>query len=51
MHVFYFFFQRQGIEQNLGIGKINEFEQHLVENAIPELKKNIEKGLQFVKNN
>lgn len=38
-----------GIEKNLGLGKLSDFEQCLVQEAVPELKKNIEKGEKFVK--
>lgn len=38
----------KGIEKNLGIGKISDFEQGLVKAAIPELKKSIQKGEDFV---
>ncbi|KAK9512194.1 hypothetical protein O3M35_000664 [Rhynocoris fuscipes] len=36
-----------GIEKNLGIGKVNDYEQSLITAAVPELKKNIEKGVKF----
>lgn len=39
---------KKGVEKNLGYGKLSPFEQQLLEKAIPELKKNIEKGVQFV---
>lgn len=39
-----------GIEENLGLPKLNAFEQELLKAAIPELKKNIQKGEEFVKN-
>lgn len=39
---------KNGIEKNLGIGKLTPFEQKLLEAAIPELKKNIQKGEDFV---
>lgn len=39
---------KNGIEKNLGLGKLSEFEQGLLKTAIPELKKNIEKGEKFV---
>lgn len=40
---------RNGIEKNLGIGKLTDYEQELVDKAIPELKDNVAKGEQFVK--
>lgn len=42
---------KNGIEQNLGLPKLNAYEQSLLEAAIPELQKNIKKGEDFVKNN
>jgi len=42
---------KNGIEENLGLPKLNAFEQELLKAAIPELKKNIQKGEEFVKNN
>jgi malate dehydrogenase len=36
------------VEKIHPLGNISPVEQKLVEAAIPELKKNIEKGLQFV---
>jgi malate dehydrogenase len=38
-----------GVEKNLGLGKLSKFEEELLEEAIPELKKNIEKGVKFIK--
>ncbi|KAK4010862.1 malate dehydrogenase, mitochondrial [Daphnia magna] len=37
-----------GIEKNLGLGNLSEFEKQLVAASIPELKKNIKKGEEFV---
>ncbi|XP_059486597.1 malate dehydrogenase, mitochondrial [Neocloeon triangulifer] len=37
-----------GIQKNLGFGKLSAFEAGLLEKAIPELKKNIQKGEDFV---
>jgi len=37
-----------GIEKNLGLGNLNDYEKQLLAAALPELKKNIEKGEQFV---
>uniref|UniRef100_U5EL58 Malate dehydrogenase, mitochondrial n=1 Tax=Corethrella appendiculata TaxID=1370023 RepID=U5EL58_9DIPT len=42
---------KNGIEKNLGIGKLNDYEKELLAKAIPELKKNIQKGEDFVKKN
>lgn len=39
---------KNGIQQNLGLPSLNDFEKKLVQAAIPELKKNIEKGEKFV---
>jgi len=37
-----------GVEKNLGLGKLSVFEQELLAKALPELKKNIETGEKFV---
>jgi len=37
-----------GVEKNLGLGKLSSFEQELLQKALPELKKNIETGEKFV---
>lgn len=42
---------KNGIEKNLGLPSLNAFEKSLLDAAIPELKKNIKKGEDFVKNN
>lgn len=42
---------KNGIESNLGLPSLNSYEKSLLEAAIPELKKNIKKGEDFVKNN
>ena len=39
-----------GMEKNLGMGKLTDFEAKLVENALPELKGSIKKGESFVAN-
>lgn len=39
---------KNGLEKNLGLPKLNAFEQGLLQAAIPELKKNIQKGEDFV---
>jgi len=41
---------KNGIEANLGLPKLNAYEQGLLKAAIPELHKNIKKGEDFVKN-
>ncbi|XP_061387620.1 malate dehydrogenase, mitochondrial [Musca vetustissima] len=38
---------KNGIEENLGLPKLNDYEKKLLEAAIPELKKNIQKGVDF----
>ncbi|XP_068623309.1 malate dehydrogenase, mitochondrial [Battus philenor] len=40
---------RNGVEKNLGFGTLNAYEQQLLKAAIPELKKNIQTGEDFVK--
>lgn len=37
-----------GVEKNLGLGNLSSYEKKLLEAAIPELKKNIQKGEDFV---
>ncbi|GLH12862.1 hypothetical protein R5R35_000021 [Gryllus longicercus] len=37
-----------GIQKNLGLGSLSDFENQLLKAAIPELKKNIQKGEDFV---
>lgn len=39
---------KNGIEKNLGLGQLNAYEKELLAKAIPELKKNIQKGEDFV---
>lgn len=39
---------KNGLEKNLGLGKLSDYEQQLLKAAIPELKKNIKKGEDFV---
>jgi malate dehydrogenase len=39
---------KNGIEKNLGIGKLNDYEKELLAKAIPELKKNIQAGEDFI---
>ncbi|CAD5229904.1 unnamed protein product [Bursaphelenchus xylophilus] len=38
-----------GIERILGLGEISDFEKKLVQESLPELRKNIGKGVDFVK--
>lgn len=38
---------KNGLEKNLGLGQLSAFEESLVKAAVPELKKNIEKGEKF----
>lgn len=40
---------KNGVESIQPIGPMNEFEQKLFDAAIPELKKNIAKGVEFAK--
>ena len=42
---------KNGLEQNLGLGKLSEFEENLLKAALPELIKSIKKGEEFVANN
>lgn len=44
-----FFFQKNGVEKILGLGTLTDFEKQLLEKAVPELKKNIDVGVEFVK--
>lgn len=39
---------KNGIEKNLGIGKLLDYEVNLLKTAMPELQKNIAKGEEFV---
>lgn len=39
---------KNGIEKNLGLGTLNDFEKELLKAAVPELKKSIQKGEDFV---
>lgn len=41
---------KNGIEKNLGYGKLNNFEKELLKKALPELLKNIKTGEDFAKN-
>lgn len=41
---------RPGIQVTYGLPKMNDFEEELLRLGIPELKKNVEKGIQFVRN-
>ncbi|XP_070572446.1 malate dehydrogenase, mitochondrial-like [Ptychodera flava] len=41
-------FGTNGLEKNLGLGSVSDFESKLIEEALPELKKNIKKGEDFV---
>lgn len=40
--------QPNGIQKNMGLGKLSDYENQLLKAAIPELKKNIQKGEDFV---
>ncbi|XP_043909818.1 malate dehydrogenase, mitochondrial [Protopterus annectens] len=41
---------KNGIEKNLGVGKLSAFEEKMVAEAMTELKASIKKGEEFVKN-
>ncbi|KAI6218528.1 malate dehydrogenase [Aphelenchoides fujianensis] len=38
-----------GVEKIHGLGKLSKFEQDLVNAAVPELQKNVQKGVKFIK--
>ncbi|KAI9807443.1 MAG: Malate dehydrogenase, cytoplasmic [Piccolia ochrophora] len=40
-----------GVEKILEVGKVNEYEQGLIDKCLIDLKKNIEKGVEFVSQN
>jgi malate dehydrogenase len=40
---------KNGVEKILGLGTLTDFEKQLLEKAVPELKKNIDVGVEFVK--
>ncbi|XKL65015.1 hypothetical protein PGB90_005101 [Kerria lacca] len=42
---------KNGIEKNLGIGNLSSFEKELLQKALPELMKNIQKGEDFINKN
>jgi len=42
-------FGRGGVEKSMGVGKLSEYENKLIEKARKELNGNIEKGLEFAK--
>lgn len=42
---------KNGIEKNLGLGKLNDYEVNLIKAALPELDKNIAKGEEFLSKN
>lgn len=42
---------RNGLKENLGLGKLSDYEQKLVNECIPELKASIKKGEEFVNKN
>lgn len=39
---------KNGVEKNLGLGNLSDYEKKLLEIALPELQKNIKKGEEFV---
>ena len=40
-----------GIDKNLGLGRLSKFEEGLLKAAIPELQDSIMKGINFVERN
>lgn len=40
---------KNGVEQNMGLGKLNKYEENMVKQAIPELKASILKGEEFAR--
>jgi len=38
---------KDGMVKNLGLGKLNPFEEKMVKEAMPELKKSVQKGIDF----
>lgn len=48
---FLFLVKKNGIEKNLGLGKLIDYEVNLIRNALPELDKNIQKGEEFLTKN
>lgn len=42
---------KNGVEKNLGLGKLLEFEANLIKKALPELKASIQKGEDFILKN
>jgi malate dehydrogenase len=42
---------KNGVEKNLGLGKLNDLEVNLIKSALPELLKNIKKGEEFLAKN
>lgn len=41
---------KNGLKENLGLGKLSDYEKKMVEQCIPELKASIKKGEEFAKN-
>jgi len=39
---------RSGVEKDFGLPRMNSFEQELLHKAVPELKKDVQKGIDFV---
>jgi len=42
---------KNGVEKNLGLGKMIDYEVNLIKSALPELQKNIKKGEEFLAKN
>jgi malate dehydrogenase len=38
---------KNGLEKNLGLGKLNDFEKDLLKASLPELKGSIKNGVEF----
>ncbi|CAD5223913.1 unnamed protein product [Bursaphelenchus okinawaensis] len=38
-----------GVEKILGVGQVSSYEQQLIDASVPELVKNVEKGVKFIK--
>ena len=38
---------KNGLEKNLGLGKLTDFEKDLLKGALPELQGSIKKGVEF----
>jgi len=50
-NVINFIYQKNGAEKIHGLGVLTPFEKKLLEEAVPELQKNIKKGVEFATKN